>query len=91
MVWIFVVITAAIAWVFIKFLMDFNRQRNIIAAKGGIKAIYKPLIDGLLEYRSARIIQDKKDFVTIEEHSLTLFLIGSVAYGLSSYSQHSKC
>ena len=65
MVWIFVVITAAIAWVFIKFLMDFNRQRNIIAAKGGIKAIYKPLIDGLLEYRSARIIQDKKDFVTI--------------------------
>lgn len=65
MVWIFVVITAAIAWVFIKFLMDFNRQRNIIAAKGGIKAIHKPLIDGLLEYRSARIIQDKKDFVTI--------------------------
>ena len=65
MVWIFVVITAAIAWVFIKFLMDFNRQRNIIAARGGIKTIYKPLIDGLLEYRSARIIQDKKDFVTI--------------------------
>ena len=65
MVWVLVVIAVIIAWVFIRFLMDFNKQRNVIAAKGGIKTIYKPLIDGLLEYRSARIIQDKKDFVAI--------------------------
>ena len=65
MVWILVVIAVIVAWVFIRFLMDFNKQHNVIAAKGGIKTIYKPLIDGLLEYRSARIIQDKKDFVTI--------------------------
>ena len=65
MVWILVVIAVIVAWVFIRFLMDFNKQRNVIVAKGGIKTIYKPLIDGLLEYRSARIIQDKKDFVTI--------------------------
>lgn len=65
MVWILVFIAVIVAWIFIKFLMDFNRQRDVIAAKGGIKTIYKPLIDGLLEYRSARIIQDKKDFVTI--------------------------
>ena len=65
MVWILVVIAVIVAWVLIRFLMDFNMQRNVIAAKGGIKAIYKPLIDGLLEYHSARIIQDKKDFVTI--------------------------
>lgn len=65
MVWIFIVIAVVVAWVFIRFLIDFNKQRNAIAAKGGIKTIYKPLIDGLLEYRSARIIQDKKDFVTI--------------------------
>ena len=65
MVWIFIVIAVVVAWVFIRFLMDFNKQRNAIASKGGIKTIYKPLIDGLLEYRSARIIQDKKDFVTI--------------------------
>ena len=65
MVWILVVIAVVIAWVFILFLVDFNKQRNVIAAKGGIKTIYKSLIDGLLEYRSARIIQDKKDFVTI--------------------------
>lgn len=65
MVRILVVIAVILAWVYIRFLMDFNKQRNVIAAKGGIKTIYKPLIDGLLEYRSARIIQDKKDFVTI--------------------------
>lgn len=51
--------------VFIKFLIDFNRQRNAIAAQGGIRVLYKPLIEGLLEYPSARIIQDKRDFVTI--------------------------
>lgn len=65
MFWIFVVIVAVIAWFFICFLTDFNKQRSVIAAKGGIKAFYKPLIDGLLAYRSARIIQDKKVFVTI--------------------------
>ncbi len=65
MVWVLVFIAVIVAWVFIRFLMDFNRQRDVIAAKGGIKTIYKLLIDGLLEYRSARIIQDNKDLVTI--------------------------
>lgn len=65
MVWILVVIAVIVAWVFTRFLMDFNKQRDVIAAKGGIKTIYKPLIEGLLEYNSARIIQDKKDFITI--------------------------
>ena len=64
MVWILVVI-AVVVWIFLRFLMDFIKQRNVIAANGGIKTIYKPLIDGLLEYRSARIIQDRKDFITI--------------------------
>lgn len=65
MIWIILFIAATIVWMFVRFLIDFNKQRNAIAIKGGIKTIYKPLIDGLLEYRSARIIQDKKDFVTI--------------------------
>lgn len=65
MKWVIIIVIVVVAWLFIRFLMDFNKQRDIIAAKGGIKTIYKPLIDGLLEYRSARIIQDKKDFVTI--------------------------
>ena len=65
MVWILVAIAVIVALVFIRFLMDFKKQRDVIASKGGIKTIYKPLIDGLLEYRSARIIQDKKDYVTV--------------------------
>ncbi len=65
MVRILIVIAVVFAWVFIRFLVAYNKQRNAIAAKGGIKTIYKPLIDGLLEYRSAQIIQDKKDFITI--------------------------
>lgn len=65
MVRILIVIAVVFAWVFIRFLVACNKQRNAIAAKGGIKTIYKPLIDGLLEYRSAQIIQDKKDFITI--------------------------
>ena len=65
MKWILIIIVAIVAWIFLRFLIDFNKQRNVIAAKGGIKTIYKPLIDGLLEYQSARIIQDKKDYITI--------------------------
>lgn len=65
MMWITIIIVAIVAWVFLRFLLDFNKQRSIIASQGGIKTIYKPLIDGLLEYSSARIVQDKKDFVTI--------------------------
>lgn len=65
MVWILVVIAIVFVWIFLRFLMDFNKQRSVIASKGGIKTIYKSLIDGLLEYHSARIIQDKKDFITI--------------------------
>lgn len=65
MVWVLIIIAVVIAWVFIRPLMFINKQRDIIAAKGGIKTIYKPLIDGLLEYQSARIIQDRRDFVTI--------------------------
>ncbi len=65
MKWVLIFIIVVVAWIFLKFLKDFNTQRNFIAANGGIKTIYKPLIDGLLEYRSARIIQDHKDVVTV--------------------------
>lgn len=65
MTWIITIIVVAIIWFFIRFLMDYNKQRDIIASQGGIKIIYKPLIDGLLQYPSARIVQDKKDFVTV--------------------------
>lgn len=65
MKWIVIVVILVIVYIFIRFLADFIKQRNAIAARGGIKVIYKTLIDGLLEYRSARIIQDETDFLTI--------------------------
>jgi len=64
MTWV-IIIVVVLAWLFVKFLLDFNKQRRVIASQGGIKTIFKPLINGLLEYPSARIVQDKKDFVTI--------------------------
>ena len=90
MVRILIVIAVVFAWVFIRFLVAYNKQRNAIAAKGGIKTIYKPLIDGLLEYRSAQIIQDKKDFITIGAPLPIPFSTESAAYGLSSFNQHSN-
>ena len=65
MKWIVIFIIVVVAWIFYRFLTDLSKQRNAIAAKGGMKTIYKTLIDGLLEYQSARIIQDQKDLVTI--------------------------
>lgn len=65
MKWILFAIILVTVWVYIKFRMDLNRQRNAIVSQGGIKVIYKVLIDGLLNYPTARIIQDKKDFITI--------------------------
>lgn len=65
MKWIIISIIVIVAWTFIRFISDYSKQRRAIAANGGIKTIYKVLIDGLLEYRSARIIQDRTDFLTI--------------------------
>ncbi len=65
MKWIIIIIVSIVVWFFFRFIMDFSKQRKSIAARGGIKTVYKTLIDGLLAYRSARIIQDKTDFVTI--------------------------
>lgn len=59
------IVIAIIIWAFIRFLIAFSKQRNAIAAQGGIQVLYKSLIEGLLKYPSARIIQDKSFFVTI--------------------------
>lgn len=66
MIWIIIgLIVLVVIWYNIRFIMDFNKQRRVIESKGGIKTIYEQLIDGLLQYPSARIIQDNKIFVTI--------------------------
>lgn len=58
-------IVAVIAWLLFKFIYANVKHKKKIIAQGGIKTIYKGLIDGLLAYRSARIIQNNILFVTI--------------------------
>ena len=65
MTWFITFIVLAIIWFFVRFLLDYNKLKDDIVSQGGMKRIYKPLIDGLLQYPSARIIQDHKDLVTI--------------------------
>lgn len=65
MIWIIGVIAIAILFVFIKFLLDYSKQRSVIESKGGVLTIYRTLINGLLEYQSARIIQNEIDLVTV--------------------------
>lgn len=65
MKWVVIIIVVFVVCELILFLKEFRKQRNSIAANGGIKNVYKVLLDGLLEYSSARIIQDKKDYLTI--------------------------
>lgn len=65
MKWIVAIIVIIIAWVLVRFLQDLSKQTRAIESQGGIRTLYKTLIDGLLKYPSAKIIQDKKHFVTI--------------------------
>ena len=65
MKWLVGFIIFSIVCHLIRFIFAYTKHRKGISSKGGIKTIYKTLVNGLLEYRSARIIQDKTDFVTI--------------------------
>lgn len=65
MIWIIVIIVILVLCVLIRFGVDYSKLRRDIESQGGIKTIYKQLFDGLLQYSSARILQDQKDLVTI--------------------------
>lgn len=63
---ILILIVAIVIWHFFRFILAYIKLRNEISAKGGPKVICDILINGLLNsYSSARVIQDKKMFVTI--------------------------
>lgn len=62
---IFIIIIAIIIVVLSLFTFAYIKQRRGIIAKGGIKTIYKTVVNGLLKYHSARIIQDKTYVLTI--------------------------
>lgn len=65
MIWIIVIIAILVLCVLIRFGVDYSKLRRDIESQGGMKTIYKQLFDGLLQYSSARILQDQKDLVTI--------------------------
>lgn len=66
MIWIIIiVIILAVVWSLVRFFIDYSKLRSSISSRGGVKTIYKPLVDGLLQYSSARILQDQTDLVTI--------------------------
>ena len=50
---------------FSKFYFALRKDKKFIRSKGGMKVMYKDLINGLLQYHSARIIQDETNVITI--------------------------
>lgn len=65
MKWIVIILAIIIIWYFVKFHTAVSKQRKFIANQGGVKTMFKTVIDGLLQYQSARIIQDNRDLVTV--------------------------
>lgn len=65
MMWIIFFIVVVIIWFFVRFLIDYNKLKDSIVSQGGMRTIYKSLIDGLLKYPSSRILQDQTDLITI--------------------------
>lgn len=65
MKWLLIIILFIIIWLPAHFLINMYMQRKWLASKGGIKVAYKTIIDGLLDYSSARIVEDKKSFIKI--------------------------
>lgn len=47
------------------FVMSYQKQERLVRSKGGITAMFSEVVDGLLEYRSARIVQQSNSFVGI--------------------------
>ena len=50
---------------FSKFYFALKKDKKYIRSKGGMKVMYNGLINGILQYKSARIIQDETNLITI--------------------------
>ncbi|MBR2777336.1 MAG: hypothetical protein IKD75_09585 [Prevotella sp.] len=60
-----IIVLVIIVFFLIKFYVGLRRDKKFIRSQGGMKVMYKHLIDGLLQYHSARIIQDETNLITI--------------------------
>lgn len=67
MIWkiLLIILVLFIVLIVIKFLRDYIKQEHVVSSKGGIKTLYKEIVDGLLEYKSARIIQESNTYIGI--------------------------
>ena len=47
------------------FAFSYHKQEKTVRSKGGITAMFSEVIKGLLEYRSARVVQQSNSFIGI--------------------------
>ncbi len=59
------VVVIFILFFFSKFYFALRKDKKYIRSKGGMKVMYNVLINGLLQYQSARIVQDETNLITI--------------------------
>jgi len=59
------VVVIFILFFFSKFYFALRKDKKFIRSKGGMKVMYNVLINGLLQYQSARIVQDETNLITI--------------------------
>ena len=61
-----VVIVGVVVCVFLgHFAFSYHKQEKTVRSKGGITAMFSEVIKGLLEYRSARVVQQSNSFIGI--------------------------
>lgn len=60
-----IIVLIVIVFFLTKFYIAWRKDKKFIRSKGGMKVMYKYLIDGLLQYHSARVIQDETNYITI--------------------------
>lgn len=61
-----VVIVGVVVCVFLgHFAFSYHKQEKTVRSKGGITTMFSEVIKGLLEYRSARVVQQSNSFIGI--------------------------
>jgi hypothetical protein len=67
--WTLIIVAIILVFVvrfLIRFIRAYDREKSMITAHGGMSSIYKVLIDGILEYHSAQIVESKIDYIVIQ-------------------------
>lgn len=77
-----VVIVGVVVCVFLgHFAFSYHKQEKMVRSKGGITAMFSEVIKGLLEYRSARVVQQSNSFIGISGVFMIQSLLENVVIG----------